>query len=165
MIDFYHCPRCSRLLKCESVVSFLGDELPVFQCEDCIVKRVIFGPGTDAIELATTFCVDSAGRCCDPTEDLCERNHEPDSDDDTEPDVSLNEPGGVVSSTGSPMVQCVQPAKSSSVKVRLPHGRNTPPSSLAPEEPGQVGVSVIWNTWFDAPVAWKVLPDVVDTVE
>jgi hypothetical protein len=30
---------------------------------------------------------------------------------------------------------------------------------------GQDGVSVIWNTWFDAPVARKVLPDVFDTVE
>ena len=34
MIDVYHCPKCSRLLKCEGVISVGGEELPVFQCED-----------------------------------------------------------------------------------------------------------------------------------
>jgi hypothetical protein len=90
MIDVYHCPKCSRLLSCDGVVSILGDELPLFQCEDCIIKRAIFGPGTDAIEMAYTFCVDSAGQVFDPTEELCEGNHEPESDYDTEPDVSRN---------------------------------------------------------------------------
>jgi hypothetical protein len=90
MIDVYHCPKCSRLLKCEGVVSFLGDELPVFQCEDCIVKRAIFGPGTDEIEMAYTFCVDAAGRCFDPTEGLGEGNDEAESDNGTDPDPSLN---------------------------------------------------------------------------
>jgi len=32
-------------------------------------------------------------------------------------------------------------------------------------EAGQDGVIVIWNTWFDAPVARKVLLEVLDTVE
>jgi len=45
MIDTYHCPKCSRLLKCEGVVSIDGYELPVFQCDDCIVRKPIFGPG------------------------------------------------------------------------------------------------------------------------
>ena len=90
MIDVYHCPKCSRLLKCEGVVSFLGDELPVFQCEDCIVKRAIFAPGTDEIEMAYTFCVDSAGRCFDPTEGLGEEHDDPDLEDDSDPDPSLN---------------------------------------------------------------------------
>ncbi len=90
MIDVYHCPKCSRLLKCEGVVSFLGDELPVFQCEDCIVRRAIFGPGTDEIEMAYTFCVDSAGRCFDPTEGLGEPDDGSDTDDDSDPDPSLN---------------------------------------------------------------------------
>lgn len=39
MIDVYHCPKCSRLLKCEGVVSIDGDELPVFSCEHCVVKK------------------------------------------------------------------------------------------------------------------------------
>jgi hypothetical protein len=90
MIDVYHCPKCSRLLKCEGVVSIGGYELPVFQCEDCIVKKTIFGPDTEPFEVAYTFCVDSAGRCFDPTEGLGEGNDDPDFDDDSEPDPSLN---------------------------------------------------------------------------
>ena len=90
MIDVYHCPKCSRLLRCEGVVSFLGDELPVFQCEDCVVRKPVFGPGTDEFDLPYTFCVDAAGRCIDPTEDLVEWNDEPGSDDDADTDPSLN---------------------------------------------------------------------------
>ena len=90
MIDVYHCPKCSRLLKCEGVVSFGGYELPVFSCEDCIVKKAIFGPGTEECELAYTFCVDSAGRCFDPAEGLGEGNDDPDLEDDSDPDAGLN---------------------------------------------------------------------------
>lgn len=90
MIDVYHCPKCGRLLECEGVVSFGGHELPVFSCEDCIVKKAIFGPGTDEFELAYTFCVDSAGRCFDPAEGLGEGNDDSDLDDDSDPEPSLN---------------------------------------------------------------------------
>jgi len=90
MIDVYHCPKCSRLLKCEGVVSFVGDELPVFQCEDCIVKKAVFGPGTDEFELAYTFCVDSAGRCFDPAEDLGVDDTDLDFDDGSGLDPSPN---------------------------------------------------------------------------
>jgi hypothetical protein len=86
MIDVYHCPKCSRLLQCEGVVSFLGEELPVFQCEDCIVKRAIFGPGTDEFEVAYTFCVDSAGRCFEPAEDFGDEPDGPNLEDDAGPD-------------------------------------------------------------------------------
>jgi hypothetical protein len=90
MINVYHCPRCSQLLKCEGVVSIDGYELPVFSCEDCIVKKAIFGPGTELFEMAYTFCVDSAGRCFDPTEGLGEGNNDSDLKDDSDPDPSLN---------------------------------------------------------------------------
>jgi hypothetical protein len=90
MIDVYHCPKCSRLLKCEGVVSVLREELPVFQCEDCVVKKAIFGPGTEEFEMAYTFCVDLAGRCFDPTDGLGEGNGEADLDDNTDTDPSLN---------------------------------------------------------------------------
>lgn len=86
MIDVYHCPKCSRLLTCEGVVSVGGDELPVFQCDDCIVKKAVFGPGTKEFELAYTFCVDSAGRCFDPTDWLGEGNDDPELGDDSGPD-------------------------------------------------------------------------------
>ena len=84
MIDVYHCPKCSRLLKCEGVVSVGGKELPVFLCEDCTVKKAIFGPGTKAFDMAYTFCVDSAGRCFDPAEGLGEGPDSPDSEDDAD---------------------------------------------------------------------------------
>ena len=90
MIDTYHCPKCSRLLKCEGVVSIDGYELPVFQCDDCIVKKPIFGPGTEEFEMVYTFCVDSAGRCFDPADHLFELDDESDADNDSDPDTSLN---------------------------------------------------------------------------
>lgn len=40
--------------------------------------------------MAYTFCVDSAGRCFDPTEGLGEENDDPELDDDSNPDPSLN---------------------------------------------------------------------------
>ena len=48
------------------------------------------------------------------------------------------------------------------------HGKAGRLESLQPPRfkgEGQVGVIVIWNTWFEAPVARKVLLDVLDTVE
>jgi hypothetical protein len=62
MIDIYHCPKCSRLLKCEGVVSIGGFELPLFQCEDCVVRKPVFGPGTEEFDLPYTFCVGIRGR-------------------------------------------------------------------------------------------------------
>jgi hypothetical protein len=43
MIDVYHCPKCSRLLQCEGVVAVDGHELPVFSCEDCVVRKKFSG--------------------------------------------------------------------------------------------------------------------------
>ena len=91
MIDVYHCPKCSRLLNCEGVVSIDGHELPVFSCEDCIVRKPVFGPGTEEFDMAYTFCVDPAGRCFDPADPLFEQDEGEDADDDVGPDVSLNE--------------------------------------------------------------------------
>jgi len=90
MIDVYHCPKCSRLLQCEGVISVGGHELPVFQCDDCIIKKPIFGPGTDECEVAYTFCVDSAGRCFDPAERLEDGHEDPELDDDSDWGASLN---------------------------------------------------------------------------
>ena len=90
MIDVYHCPKCSRLLKCEGVVTIAGYELPVFSCEDCIVRKAVFGPGTEEFDLAYTFCVDSAGRCFDPVDCHGEGDNAADPDDDYDHDPSLN---------------------------------------------------------------------------
>ena len=87
MIDIYHCPKCSRLLKCEGVVSIGGFELPLFQCEDCVVRKPVFGPGTEEFDLPYTFCVDSAGRCFDPANKAFEADEE---DEDDGHDPSLN---------------------------------------------------------------------------
>ena len=89
MIDTYHCPKCALLLKCEGVISIGGLELPVFQCEECIVKKAIFGPGSEEFELAYTFCVDSAGRCFDPADEAFAAD-EDEEDDEGSHDPSLN---------------------------------------------------------------------------
>lgn len=88
MIEVYHCPRCSRLLKREGVISVGGDELPVFQCDDCIVKQAVFGPGTEEFDMAYTFCVDAAGRCFDPLEDPALSFDDEDSDDGFDPGLN-----------------------------------------------------------------------------
>lgn len=90
MIDVYHCPKCSRLLQCEGVVAIDGDEMPVFSCEHCVVKKPVFGPGTEEFELAYTFCVDSAGRCIDPVDSLGDDYEGLETGDDSDPDPSLN---------------------------------------------------------------------------
>lgn len=90
MIDVYHCPKCSRLLQCEGVVSVDGHELPVFSCEDCVVRKTIFGPGTEEFEIAYTFCVDAAGRCFDPVDAIGEEDDAADPGDGPDFDPSLN---------------------------------------------------------------------------
>jgi len=67
-----------------------GYELPVFSCEDCIVRKAVLGPGTEEFDLAYTFCVDAAGRCFDSADHLFEPDEGEDEDDDFGPDVSLN---------------------------------------------------------------------------
>ena len=84
MIDTYHCP------KCEGVVSIDDYELPVFQCDDCIVRKPIFGCGSEEFDMVFTFCVDSAGRCFDPAEHLFEPDDESGADRDSDPDPCLN---------------------------------------------------------------------------
>jgi hypothetical protein len=72
------------------VIAVDGEELPVFSCDDCIVRKAVFGPGTEEFEMAYTFCVDSAGRSFDPVDDLFEPDEDEDAGDDFGTDVSLN---------------------------------------------------------------------------
>lgn len=90
MIDVYHCPKCSRSLQCEGVVSFDGHELPVFSCDNCIVRKAVFGPGMEEFDLAYTFCVDAAGRCFDSVDCIGDEDEAADPNDDTYDDASLN---------------------------------------------------------------------------
>jgi hypothetical protein len=66
VIRTWHCPKCCRQLEAEGAVAFDGDDVPVFQCEHCVVLRKVF-EDEDAIETAYTFLVDAAGRVIDPT--------------------------------------------------------------------------------------------------
>jgi hypothetical protein len=60
------CPKCRRILNPSGVVS-VGDgpELPVYQCDECLVTRTILGV---PMETALTFCVDENGRTFDPAD-------------------------------------------------------------------------------------------------
>jgi hypothetical protein len=40
-----------------------GPELPVYQCDECLVTREVLGV---PLETALTFCVDENGRAFDP---------------------------------------------------------------------------------------------------
>lgn len=57
------CPRCGRQLEQTGTVTCEGDETPVYQCDDCIV-RVNFGGKT--MDGNLTFCLDKQGRPFDP---------------------------------------------------------------------------------------------------
>ncbi|MCI0703584.1 MAG: hypothetical protein L0241_21090 [Planctomycetia bacterium] len=58
------CPKCGRQLTASGVVSIEdGPELPVYQCDECLVTRNAFGT---LMEVALTFCVDENGRAFDP---------------------------------------------------------------------------------------------------
>ena len=69
MITVYHCPKCAAELQLSGVVSTFGVEMPVFQCDTCVVKREFFGPGTGEVEMALTFAVNAAGQPVSPCDD------------------------------------------------------------------------------------------------
>lgn len=66
MISVYHCPRCSAELQVSGIISVNGVEMPVFQCESCIIHREFFGPGNGTVEMAFTFAVNAAGQPVSP---------------------------------------------------------------------------------------------------
>lgn len=66
MITVYHCPRCSAELESSGVLTIGPIEMPVFQCETCLVSRELFGPGSGEIEMAFTFAVNSLGQPVSP---------------------------------------------------------------------------------------------------
>jgi len=58
------CPKCGRLLNPSGVVALDdGPELPVYQCDECLVM----GDGLGLkMETALTFCIDEHGRAFNP---------------------------------------------------------------------------------------------------
>jgi hypothetical protein len=67
--------------------------------------------------------------------------------------------------SGATAAQAAARASPHNARIARPHDCGRRRRGLVPQAAGQVGVSVIWNTWLEAPVARKVLPDVLDTVE
>ena len=60
------CPKCRRLLEpCGVVQVEGGPEMPVYQCDSCVVPGEVLGVKMD---LAVTFCTDEAGRMFDPAD-------------------------------------------------------------------------------------------------
>lgn len=66
MLDTYHCPKCSALLHATGSITVDGVECPVFQCDSCVVTKLIFG---EPFEVAVTFAVNPAGQSFDPVDD------------------------------------------------------------------------------------------------
>ncbi len=59
------CPKCGRQLAPMGVVSVSGGpELPVYQCDECLVMGDALGV---KMELALTFCVAENGRVFNPS--------------------------------------------------------------------------------------------------
>jgi hypothetical protein len=59
------CPKCKRALAASGVVAVDGGaELPVYQCDECLVPGEALGV---QMELALTFYIDELGRPVNPT--------------------------------------------------------------------------------------------------
>lgn len=55
------CPKCKRVLKQSGVITLPdGKELPVFQCDECLVNKPVF-EGGEKFEMALTFALRSDG--------------------------------------------------------------------------------------------------------
>ena len=61
----WHCPKCSKLLEACGELEVEGAACPVFQCDDCIELKEIFG---EPFEVALTFMVKD-GSAVDPVDE------------------------------------------------------------------------------------------------
>ena len=60
------CPKCGRTLQPAGEVTIEGrGVLPMYQCDECLMRRQVFG---ESLELALTFCIGADGRAFDPAE-------------------------------------------------------------------------------------------------
>jgi hypothetical protein len=57
------CPKCGRPLEPSGTVTTGDRELPVYQCDECLVMTTLFG---EPVETALTFCVGPDGKPFDP---------------------------------------------------------------------------------------------------
>jgi hypothetical protein len=62
----FPCPKCGRLLQPAGEITFAGQTLPTYQCDECLVTKKIFG---EPVEMALTFCIGADGKPFDPAED------------------------------------------------------------------------------------------------
>lgn len=71
------CPSCGRMLEADGEVAlpgvFIGEVhddnaavWPVYQCENCVVERTVFGPGTEKFKVCLTFMIGPDGQPYDP---------------------------------------------------------------------------------------------------
>lgn len=63
MISVYHCPKCSRQLPPSGTLEADGEEVTIFQCDECL-QTVLFD-GTK-FDVAFTFAVRADGSWFDP---------------------------------------------------------------------------------------------------
>lgn len=59
------CPKCTRSLPPSGELTVEGQTFPVYQCDECLVSRDVFGT---SMELPFTFYLDAAGVPVDATE-------------------------------------------------------------------------------------------------
>jgi hypothetical protein len=59
------CPKCSRRLKPSGELTVDGQKFPVYQCDECLVTRTLYG---ETLELPFTFYIDAAGVPVDVTD-------------------------------------------------------------------------------------------------
>lgn len=58
----FPCPRCNRSLEESGLIDWDGEEIPVYQCGECLAKVEMFG---EPFEVALTFAVRD-GKAFDP---------------------------------------------------------------------------------------------------
>ena len=65
-ISTYHCPKCGTLLESSGTISLDGTDVPLFQCDSCVVVKNIFG---EPFPVALTANVNATGQPFDPVDD------------------------------------------------------------------------------------------------
>jgi hypothetical protein len=66
IVDVWKCPLCKSELQSSGVIVANDQECSVFQCDDCVVVKPVFG---EPFDVALTFAVNDAGEAFDPVDD------------------------------------------------------------------------------------------------
>jgi hypothetical protein len=66
-IQEFACPKCSTMLPSCGAVTVDGEQCPLFQCDDCVMVKVL--DDGEPMDFTLLFAVNSRGEAFDPVDD------------------------------------------------------------------------------------------------